>query len=210
MTASFETHPDTRDRRQLRRLLRARRQALAGRAREEADERLIRTLLQRTWFRRARHLGLYLASDGEPDPLPAVLDHRPRGQRLYLPVLDRRRPGRLLFTPWTPGEPLLENRYGIGEPVERPGRFRPLWALDALLIPLVGFDRQGNRLGMGGGFYDRTLAALARAPRRPRLAGIAYGFQKVSGGLPVEAWDQPVDEIVTDGRVFIRPPGVTG
>lgn len=210
MAQSFENNPSLtpRERRELRRALRARRQSLTEHQREEAGERLTRTLRGRPWFPRARHLGLYLANDDELDPLPAVLSHRPRGQRLYLPVLDRRHPGHLLFTPWRPGEALLANEYGIGEPAQRAGRHRPLWALDVLLMPLVGFDRLGNRLGMGGGFYDRTLATLARAPRRPRLVGIAYGFQEVPEGLPVEPWDQPLDEIVTDGRV-IRPSPAT-
>lgn len=205
MTRPFQTQQDSSragDRRELRRGLRTRRNALTDLQREQANAAFARTLRGRPWFARARHLGLYLANDGELDPLPAVLPHRPRGQHIYLPVLNRRRPGHLLFVPWEPGQPLLANEYGIGEPPERPGRrHRPLWALDVLLLPLVGFDRDGNRLGMGGGFYDRTLSELSRAPRRPRLVGVAYDFQEVPEGLPLEPWDQPLDEIVTDRRV---------
>ncbi len=71
--------------------------------------------------------------------------------------------------------------------------------LDALILPLLAFDTQGQRLGMGGGFYDRSLAALRhrRRWRRPRLLGVAHGFQEVSE-LPREPWDVPLDGIVTE------------
>src|SRR5699024_7215783 len=122
--------------------------------------------------RRFRHIAVYQARDGEMDPLPALSRHRFRGARLYLPVLDPVYRGRLRFHLWRQEERLRANRFGIGEP-RHWQRGRAAWALDAILIPLVGFDDRGHRLGMGGGFYDRTLADLARRPRRPRLIGIA-------------------------------------
>ena len=89
------------------------------------------------------------------------------------------------------------NAYGIHEPALRyPGR--ALWALDVIILPAVAFDEAGYRLGMGGGYYDRTLEQLARHPRRPRLVAAGYDFQKMERGeLPVAPWDQPVESIVT-------------
>ncbi len=79
------------------------------------------------------------------------------------------------------------------------------WHLDLLLLPLVGFDADGHRLGMGGGFYDRTLAAL-RPPRcgqRPRLVGIAHDCQRLIQIVP-RPWDIPLDAVVTECRVYVR------
>jgi 5-formyltetrahydrofolate cyclo-ligase len=76
---------------------------------------------------------------------------------------------------------------------------RPVWTLDLILTPLVAFDDQGNRLGMGGGFYDRTLAYLGRRKhwKKPRLIGTAHAFQQVAR-LPHESWDVPLHGVVTE------------
>lgn len=94
---------------------------------------------------------------------------------------------------------MTPNQYGIAEPA-RALRGRALWALDVILLPAVAFDRAGYRMGMGGGYYDRTLADLQRRPRQPMLVAVGYDFQCVEEGmLPVAPWDQPVDRIVTAG-----------
>jgi 5-formyltetrahydrofolate cyclo-ligase len=137
----------------------------------------------------------YLANDGELDPALLVRRLRSGSREVYLPVLD----GPMLrFAPWAEGETLRRNRFGIPEPPRR-GHARGTIGLDVILVPLVAFDDAGNRLGMGGGFYDRTLARLARrrAWRRPRLVGVAYGFQQVQA-LPARSWDVPLCGVVTD------------
>lgn len=188
---------DQQRRQQLRRDMRRRRQALSPAEQLAAADRLARNLSSLLIIRRARRIGVYLASDGELDPLPALLtsDNPPR--TLYLPVLPKHAHAVLHFVPWTPGEALLPNRYGIGEPPLTDREPAPLWSLDVLLMPLVAFDRSGNRLGMGGGFYDRALAALARQPKRPHLLGVAHTFQRVDI-LPAAPWDEPLDGVITD------------
>jgi 5-formyltetrahydrofolate cyclo-ligase len=110
-------------------------------------------------------------------------------------VLQRFPPNTLRFARWLPHTQRLQrNRFNIPEP----RRARPLAAqqMQVILLPLTGFDAQGNRLGMGGGFYDRSL----RAPRRrhpPLLVGVAHTAQQVDE-LPTEAWDIPLDKVVTD------------
>lgn len=191
------TADDRQLRQQLRRDMRRRRRALSQAEQLAASHRFANRLSSSLIFRRARHIGLYLAADGELDPLPALLGADNAKRTLYLPVLPKHADAVLHFVRWTPGEPLIANRYGIGEPAIQGRRLTPLWRLDLLLLPLVAFDADGNRLGMGGGFYDRALAALPRQPKRPHLAGVAHHFQK-AGKLPLAPWDQPLNEIITD------------
>ncbi len=129
------------------------------------------------------------------------------GKRTYLPVLHGRR---LWFLPYDSETPLARNRFGILEPDVSPKRRRALEALDMVLVPLVAFDEQGNRLGMGGGYYDRTFAYLLGRRRwtRPLLVGVAYEFQ-CSAALPTRPWDVPLQAVATERglRFFARRQG---
>ena len=102
---------------------------------------------------------------------------------------------------------MYKNRYGIPEPAH-PNKARnfPLRSLDLVLMPLVGFDTQGNRLGMGGGYYDRSFAFLHRHShwRKPHLMGTAYEFQRLSK-LDAQPWDVPLDAIVTEANLYKVP-----
>ena len=122
------------------------------------------------------------------------------GRSLYLPVIAG---ARLWFSPFAPDTAMADNRFGIPEPRAR-RRAMPAWALDLVLMPLVAFDDAGNRIGMGGGFYDRTFAYLnhRRHLRRPVLVGAAFSFQH-RPRLDARPWDVPLDAVVTD-RGFRR------
>jgi len=100
---------------------------------------------------------------------------------------------------------LLPNRFGIPEPPLKHRHIRMPWGLELILLPLVAFDSDCNRLGMGGGFYDRTLAYLRHRCcwRRPRLIGVAHECQRVEG-LPVNEWDVALDAVITERRVYRR------
>ena len=95
------------------------------------------------------------------------------------------------------------NRFGIQEPACSPRHWVRAWQLDLILLPLVAFDESGNRLGMGGGFYDRSLAYRQSRThsRRPRLIGLAHELQRVEQ-LATNSWDIPLDMIATEKRVF--------
>ncbi|MFP9005247.1 5-formyltetrahydrofolate cyclo-ligase, partial [Pseudomonas aeruginosa] len=95
-------------------------------------------------------------------------------------------------------------RCRISEPLADAGRQRKAWALDLVLLPLVGFDEQGGRLGMGGGFYDRSLAYLARRKNghKPTLIGLAHECQKVDR-LALASWDIPLAGTVTDAGWYV-------
>jgi len=181
----------------LRRALRRRRRALSPRAQRSAALRAAERLPRLAAWRRARHIGLYLPADGELDPGPVIRRAWWEGRRTYIPVL---RPGnRLAFRALAPGTALRANRLGLLEPAGPAAEERPLAGIDLLLMPLVGFDGSGRRLGMGGGFYDRTLRGRGRF-RRPLLVGLAHECQHVPA-LPVEAWDVTLDAAVTDRAV---------
>ncbi|GHC24217.1 5-formyltetrahydrofolate cyclo-ligase [Kushneria pakistanensis] len=200
--------PACDDRRALRRTLRQRRRALGHRDQYLASMALTRQLMQQTELRRARHVALYLPENGEIDPTPLVDWLHQRGARVYLPVLRPLVENRLWFVHWRFDTRLVLNRFNITEPDlrqsgDRVRRIAP-WALDVVLMPLVGFDEQGHRLGMGGGFYDRTLAFAAEAHGpRPTLVGVAHACQQVER-LPHQPWDVNLDMIVSDQRV-LRP-----
>ena len=192
----------------LRKLLRQRRRALTPVQQRQAARRLYRQLAQNPLFRRARHVALYLPSDGEIDPRPLLEEAQRRGKATYLPVLSRWPRTAMIFQRVGHGETWVRNRFGIAEP--RPDRRlgRPSWALGLILMPLVGFDPQGGRLGMGKGFYDRNLAYLARRRQwhSPQLIGCAHECQKVER-LALAAWDVPMAAVVSDGGWYGRPGG---
>ena len=169
-------------------------------------------LTQHRLFRSARHIACYLPSDAELDPTPIMAKAWAMGKTVYLPVLSVHHHNHLHFLPYAPGDALQPNRFGIPEPVRRGRGMIKLSRLDLVLTPLVGFDAQGNRLGMGGGFYDRSFAFLRRrhAWRKPRLLGLAFDVQEVNsqtdsqgteGGLLRHTWDVPLDGVVTESGV---------
>ncbi|SEI47617.1 5-formyltetrahydrofolate cyclo-ligase [Azotobacter beijerinckii] len=184
---------------QLRRLLRQRRRALAPHRQRQAARRLYRQLAQHPLFRRCRHVALYLPNDGEIDPGLLLEAAQRRGKATYLPVLNAWPATRMVFQRIHPGEALCLNRFRIREPRPNRTRQRKVWTLDLLLMPLVGFDPEGGRLGMGGGFYDRSLAYRSRHEycRKPVLLGLAHECQKVDR-LALASWDVPLEATVTD------------
>lgn len=198
----FESHPDNLTRSQLRRHIRQLRRSLTTEQQQRASEYLALNLLNHPDLHRAKHIAIYLPNDGEIDPHLYMSMARRKGITFYLPVLHPIHEGHLVFSPYHDGIKLKANRFGIPEPSFSDGLKRPPWALDAVLFPLVGFDEHGGRLGMGGGFYDRTFAFSRLRPRlAPKLIGLAHDFQKVKE-LPVEPWDVPLHGVVTDQRCY--------
>jgi 5-formyltetrahydrofolate cyclo-ligase len=193
------TEPALLPRPQLRRMLRKARRALTPSQQREAARGLYKQLAQHPLFRRAKHISLYLPMDGEIDPRLLMRAAQRRGKATYLPVLSAWPRTKMVFQRIRPGEKLKPNRFRILEPRHNIARQRKVWALDLVLLPLVGFDDVGGRLGMGGGFYDRSLAYLARRKnwRKPTLLGLAHECQKVQR-LAQASWDVPLQGTVTD------------
>ena len=187
----------------LRQQLRASRRALTTEARLKASISAAMKLCESAAYRDARRIAVYLAMDGELDPTPLVMRARTDGREVYLPVLPPL-DGPMSFRLYLPDSKLANNRFGIPEPVSAEGG-RTAKEMDLVVTPLVGFDMQGNRLGMGAGFYDRTFGFLRHMQKpHPLLIGYAYEFQKVPA-LSAEEWDVPLAGVATEQQFYPRP-----
>lgn len=189
---------------ELRRLLRARRQAMSPAERALASRRIASTLWRKGLVRRGQRVAVYLGMPGEVDLASVIAHAQSSGCHLYLPRIVSLRSGRMEFRRFTRRSALVRNRLGILEPSRDARRIAPR-SLDRVLVPLLGFDPAGHRLGLGAGFYDRRFAFLrvGRRWRRPRLIGVAYELQKLPH-LEQQPWDVPLDAIVTERRIYRR------
>jgi 5-formyltetrahydrofolate cyclo-ligase len=195
------TSPDTRN--ALRHELRTRRQELSAPEQTHAAHRLSTHLAATRLFRVSRRIAVYLPNDGEIDPVPLMARIWKTNKTCYLPILSRLKHDRLWFAPFTQDTPLAANHFGILEPVVPARTWVRAQELDLILMPLVGFDTHGNRLGMGGGFYDKSLAFLRQRTlwRKPHLIGLAHDFQRVKK-IEASAWDVPLQAVATDHSVY--------
>jgi 5-formyltetrahydrofolate cyclo-ligase len=148
-------------------------------------------------YRYAKRIALYHATNGEVD-LNSIWNSAPlQGKYCYFPALTEE--NTLVFLPATPATPFKNNKYGVLEPDVSHNLSISLDELDIVLIPLVAFDAQCRRLGMGAGYYDRTLSNKPKA----LLLGIAYEFQRVDF-IESQSWDVPMDKIITQKNTYIR------
>jgi len=191
--------PDSHARDTLRRELRAKRRALPAAIRIAAAEALASRLLTLPFAPVSGPVAGYWAMDGEM-ALHVWQMRLPRECTYCLPVLHE--DGRLRFAPWRAGAALATNRFGIPEPDVPASALLPAEAMEFVVAPLVAFDAQGHRLGMGGGWYDRTFAFRRDRPAPPHLIGAAFAAQQVESVFP-EAWDMPLDALCTESDTHL-------
>jgi 5-formyltetrahydrofolate cyclo-ligase len=184
----------------LRREIRAKRLALPATEVRAAAHRAVHRLWSLPILTRARTLALYLPTGGELDCTPFAAQAWRRGRAVFLPVITG---ATLRFAPFDADSELRPNRFGIPEPVTPVRGWRTARQLDVIIAPLVAFDTQGHRLGMGGGYYDRALAFLMRrsCARRPHFVALAFEMQKIVV-LPAEEWDVRLDAVVTEATTY--------
>lgn len=133
---------------------------------------------------------------GEIDPSPSIDLLLERGWSLVLPVCGEN--ASMEFCPWSAGHALVSNSFGVAEPTSDPVR---LETIDALIVPGVAFDKRGNRIGHGVGYYDRFFARCAQQSHDPYRLGLGYDFQIVELPDP-EPWDIPMDSVVSPSKVI--------
>lgn len=180
----------------LRQTFRERRRKLSKQAQQQAQQAIVNRLIDLAWLKPGQRIAVYKTNDGEL-ATDALIDYCwQQNIQLYLPVLHPFTAGHLLFIEYTPNSVMQANGYGIAEPMLDVRKVLPLAHLDILFTPLVAFDQAGNRIGMGGGFYDRTLSQLTAGNMRTKVVGLAHSIQQ-SISLPTEAWDIPLPYILT-------------
>lgn len=196
------THTDE-ERLALRKRVIEQRAALSDAQLAESAQRLSERFAATPEYRQAESIAAYWPVRGEADVRPLIEQALEAGKRVYLPVVGD--DGLLRFAPYDPNSVLANNRLGIPEPQVDPGALVRPRDLELVIVPLTVFDGQGNRLGMGGGFYDRSFAFLNEEPAltQPILAGAAHEFQHTER-LPTCPWDIPARLVVTDQRIW-RP-----
>ena len=178
---------------QLRQQIRKTRANLTALQQQQAEDSITQQALALIEERNAQHIALYVSFDGEISTEKLIKTLWAQDKHVYLPVLHPFNPNHLLFLRYLPDTPMLKNKFGIWEPKLNVQSVLPLEELDILFTPLVAFDKQGNRLGMGGGFYDRTLQNWRNSSFIP--VGLAHQCQQVEQ-LPTEAWDVPLHQIL--------------
>jgi 5-formyltetrahydrofolate cyclo-ligase len=180
---------------QLRREIVQRREALGAGVRDRASAAAVDVLLEVLEGAPIRCVAGFWPLPGEIDPREAMAALARRGAGLALPRMQGMGQP-LVFHRHVPASALIEGRFKVMEPPAH----APLAEPDLILVPLLAFDRRGGRLGYGAGFYDRTIAAH-RAKGRLRAIGLAFACQETDE-VPLEDHDQPLDGVVTE-REFI-------
>lgn len=200
----------------IRQLVRQKRRDISPQAQMAFSQQLsaqlqkrLSNLIQKNTSNKPINIALYLANDGELNPQPFIdwcwsISNK-LNIHVYLPVIHPFSKGNLLFFNYTPSTLMIKNKFGILEPKLDITTLCSALDLDVLFTPLVAFDNAGNRLGMGGGFYDRTLAYIKdneNTVKSTQVIGLAHQCQEVEQ-LPVEAWDMPLIEVITPEKLIV-------
>jgi len=190
----------------LRQEIRNKRRQLTAQQQSDAAIALLHRFSADERIMQAKHMALYLSNDGELNTTLIIDWCWQQDKCVYLPVVHPFTQGHLLFLRFEPQTALINNRYGIGEPQLDVRAIIPAEQLDIICTPLVAFDKTGARLGMGGGFYDRTLSRWYLQDKMQNISspysiGLAHDCQLVDS-LPTQQWDIPLSEIITPAAHF--------
>lgn len=179
----------------------AKRRAVDPQARAEAAQQAAQLLISHPLFKASHHIACYLACENEFDCGAIIRAIWQAKKNCYLPIISAPPEKILTFVPYGQNDPLILNRYHILEPHHTAKPF-PAEKLDLVIVPLVAFDLTGHRLGMGGGFYDKTFSFLRdKKNTKPALIGLAYAWQLVDPIIS-EVWDVALDQVVTENLIY--------
>ncbi len=191
-------YPSSRE--ELREQLQRRRAHLTVNNQRLASKKITERLMQCDFFQESHNIAAYMPINYEIDPINLVKQAWKCHKRCYLPVLRKKQ---LVFSIYEEDMTLQSNRFNILEPPVSPESIIEPWTLDLVLVPVLGFTMHGQRLGMGGGYYDRTFSFLLSEPRRnkPQLIGLAYDWQKLTN-FQANDWDVPLHTVFTEKSTY--------
>lgn len=175
---------------QLRQQIKALRDRLTLEQQQQASQHLIPQALDLIEKYQATQLAFYLPFGSEISPLPLMKILHQQGKSLYLPILHPFASGHLLFQKYDFSTPLVPHHFGMKQPKLNVREVCPLDELEMIFTPLLACDKRGERLGYGGGFYDRTLAQTSAIS-----VGIAHHCQMIEN-VPTKRWDMPLTHIL--------------
>jgi len=180
--------------------MRAERRMLSAHAVQSASTNIADELCSIPAVRRATSIAIYFAAFGEVDCSLFADRMEDRGKTVYAPILRKKH---MQFAPAGKYRRCVLNRYGIAEPIWKQHELRAASQLDIIITPLVAFDTKLNRIGMGGGYYDRALQFKKHRLhwRRPLAIGVAYSFQRVDD-IEARPWDIPLDAVITEKESY--------
>ena len=185
------------DQKTIRKHIQAQRKSLSAAQQREYSQQLCAQVLQSRLLEAAKHIAIYLPVKGEADPTLLLKISELTNKQFYLPVLSSTKQNHLAFAKYDEATVMKLNRFKIPEPdVQQNELLEDLTTLDCVITPLVGVDNAGNRIGMGGGFYDRTFAFKKTSKTKPLLIGFCYDLQLIAPQTP-QRWDVPVDAIIS-------------
>ncbi|MET0119776.1 MAG: 5-formyltetrahydrofolate cyclo-ligase [Candidatus Thiodiazotropha sp. 6PLUC9] len=187
----------------LRQQIKAKRRQLSRQTLKRHSLQISRLASNLKAFRQSKRIAFYHAVSGEIDPYPLLTEALRSAKTPYLPILRNIPDIGLLFAPYSYNSKLKANKFGIPEPIFKYQQLISPWSLDMVFVPLIAFDLEGNRIGMGGGYYDRTFAfkRFRTHLRGPKMVGLAHDFQ-LQPLLDSNPWDIPLDQVITESGLY--------
>ncbi|WMY96621.1 MAG: 5-formyltetrahydrofolate cyclo-ligase [Arsenophonus sp.] len=181
----------------IRKKIRKKRRELTNLERKKSEYKITKLVLNQKKISSARHIGLFLSFDGEINTNFLIKNLWKNNKKIYLPILNTYNK-EIIFAKYFPNTILKKNYFNIYEPLINNRNIISIKNMDIIFVPLVAFDKKGNRLGMGGGYYDKLLRNVKK---KTFLIGLAYNFQFVNK-LPTEPWDISLPEIITELKIW--------
>lgn len=181
----------------LRQEILAKRRQLTAKESAQAGLSILKTIMQMNVFKRTVNVASYISLSGELCTQD-MNEYFMTRHHLCLPYMVTGQKGKMDFYSFKKGDELVENRFHILEPKNQPENLVLEDKIDVIVVPLVAFDNKGNRMGMGGGYYDRMLKKVRKDCI---VIGVAYEFQQVDE-LLVEEWDMPMDIVITEKNCY--------
>lgn len=167
----------------------------------ESGQQLVRYLETFQCYKDAKSVACYLPVNGEADPSQIMQSAWLNGKSVYLPVIKGET---LVFAAYSKDTMLIKGKFGIPVPEHKASELLSPKMLDLVIVPMVVFDSNLNRIGMGGGFYDKSFSFRQNNSDKPSLIGIAHDLQHVTD-IKAQPWDIPMDDVITEKAVYRRP-----